>query len=336
MSGHDTPATESVSHAALEAAAEWFALLRSAPADSDLRAQWQQWLEDDNAHREAWHYVEAVGRRFQALQGTTGPHTTASTLDRVRGRRVSRRQALGSLAGLIGTGMVAWASWRHTPLPGLVANWQADYRSAVGEIRQVRLDDGSRLWLNTASAVNTAFSPSLRRLRLVTGEILVETAGDPGRPFMVDTDHGSLRALGTRFTVRGNQDATQLVVFEGAVAIRPDGTAGETVVHAGEQARFNRDGLLSRGTADATHDAWSRGVILARDTPLDELVAELARYQRGHLGVDPDVAGLRVVGGYPAQDTERSLAMLADVLPITIHRPLPWWTTIKAANDSPP
>lgn len=334
MSGHDTPVTNTLSHAALEAAAEWFALLRSDTVDSSLRAEWQQWLESDDEHREAWRYVEAVGRRFQALQNTTDPQTMASTLDRVRGRRVSRRQALGSLAGLVGTGLVAWAGWRHTPLPGLVANWQADYRTAVGEIREVRLDDGSRLWLNTASAVNTAFSSSLRRLRLVAGEILLETAGDPGRPFMVDTDHGSLRALGTRFTVRRNQHTTQLAVFQGTVATTPGTTARETVLHAGEQASFNADGLLSRGAVDPTHDAWTRGVILARDMPLGELVTELARYQRGHLGVAPEIAGLRVVGGYPAQDTNQALAMLEDILPITIHRPLPWWTTIRAANNN--
>ncbi|WZB74169.1 FecR domain-containing protein [Achromobacter insuavis] len=82
------------------------------------------------------------------------------------------------------------------------------------------LPDGSRVWLNTASAFNRDFQPGLRRLHLVAGEILIETGTDKDRPFVVDTAEGRLRALGTRFTVRQEADATLLAVYQGAVEIR--------------------------------------------------------------------------------------------------------------------
>ena len=61
---------------------------------------------------------------------------------------------------------------------------------------------------------------------------------------------------------------------------------------------------------------------------LDELVAELARYRHGHLGVAPEAAGLRVMGTYPLDDPDRTLQLLARALSLRVERKLPWWTTL--------
>ena len=64
---------------------------------------------------------------------------------------------LKTLALASATSPLAWAAWRADPL-----DWTADYRSAAGELREVALSDGSRLYLNTASAVDVAFSAASR------------------------------------------------------------------------------------------------------------------------------------------------------------------------------
>ncbi len=81
--------------------------------------------------------------------------------------------------------------------------------------------------------------------------------------------------------------------------------------------------------ADPAREAWSRGVILAEDLSLGDLVAELGRYHVGYTGVDPRITGLRVVGRYPANDLPRTLAMLERELPVRIQRTLPWWVTLE-------
>ena len=58
------------SHRAMEQAAEWYALLRSGDASAAERQQWQQWIDRAAEHREAWGYVERIGRRFSPLQSS--------------------------------------------------------------------------------------------------------------------------------------------------------------------------------------------------------------------------------------------------------------------------
>ncbi len=68
---------------------------------------------------------------------------------------------------------------------------------------------------------------------------------------MVQTVHGQLLALGTRFSVRQLADETLLEVYEGAVQVRPESTsvaAVENIIRAGQQVRFTRErlGLVGR------------------------------------------------------------------------------------------
>lgn len=102
------------------------------------------------------------------------------------------------------------------------------------------------------------------------------------------------------------------------------------MVDAGRQLRFTHERIGDAGPADPGREAWARGILLARDIPLSDVIRELGRYRHGHLSVDPAVADLRVYGGFPLHDIDQTLALLADVLPIRISHPLPWWTSIGA------
>ncbi len=166
-------------------------------------------------------------------------------------------------------------------------------------------------------------------MALAGGEILIDTAKDARqRPFFVDTRFGRLQALGTRFTVRQADDDILLAVYEGQVRIHTH-SGQEALVHSGEQTRYRADAISEAVPADPAREAWSRGVILAEDLSLGDLVAELGRYHVGYTGVDPRIAGLRVVGRYPANDLPRTLAMLERELPVRIQRTLPWWVTLE-------
>lgn len=328
------------SHAAMEEAADWFVRLRSSASVQESRA-WQSWLDASADHRHAWSYVEAVSRRFLPIQTAAEAPPAAAALHTVRAgreRRASRRQVLSGVAAgvatLAGTGTLGWLAWRHTPLPGLALAWSAEHRTATGEVRQLALPDGSQLWLGSATALDTDYRPTLRRLRLHAGEALIQTAHDATRPFVLDTAQGRLRALGTRFSVRMDGDTTLAAVQQGAIEIRTARSGHTHVLQAGRQTRFSTEAIVPDAVADPARESWTRGVLLASDLPLGELVAELARYQRGHIGVSPEVAGLRVLGGYPLHDTGRALAMLEAVLPIRVSRPLPWWTRIEARSEA--
>ncbi|MEQ9726063.1 FecR domain-containing protein [Pseudomonas sp. WHRI 8822A] len=307
-------------HVHLQQAAEWFAVLADPPVSDQQRQAWQQWLAARPEHAAAWQRVEAISSQFARLPAATHRRAAAQAL-RHSGR--SRRQVLGLFAVLGGAGLLA-AVGRGRPLQA----WLASERTGTGQIRDVRLADGSHLWLGSRTAVDIDYSASTRLLRLLQGEVLIDTAVDP-RPLLLDTRHGRLQALGTRFSVREGNDFSQLSVFAGAVRIEPSrGRAGQ-VLQAGHQVRFGTDGISASATADPARQAWSRGVLLANDRPLGDFIEELADYLPGYLGCDPRVADLRLVGAYPLGDPERILQAVAGSLPIRINRRLPWWVTIE-------
>lgn len=318
------------SHQALEQAAEWFALLLSGEASAADRRRWEDWLSASDEHRQAWGYVENLSRRLSPIKASPDPRLAASAYQQASNARVRRRQVLGGIATLAGTGLLGWATWRHTPLPGLALAWTADHRSGTGEVREIALTDGTRVWLNADSAFNEDYQPGRRLLKLVRGEMLVDTASDLLlRPFYVETAQGRLQALGTRFTVRLEGDAhTTLAVYEGAVSVQPRRGAA-SVVRAGQQVRFAAGGVSATVPADPAREAWTRGVLIAQNIPLAEVVAELRRHHRGHLGLAPELAELRVFGSYPANDPAQALAMLETVMPIQVRRPLSWWISIE-------
>ena len=316
-------------HQVLADAAEWFALFRSGEAsEADVR-RWQRWLEASPEHHRGWQMVERVEQQFSDACGDDPDHARA-TLARTRDNRLDRRGMIKGMALLLGAGGLGWAGWRVTPLPTVVATWGAGHRTGTGEIRELALPDGSRLWLNTNTAINTAFTPESRHIDLITGEILLATAPDD-RPLIVTTAHGQVRPLGTRFTVRGGDHATLVAVYQGKVAITHS-SAGTLTVPAGQQARFSRTAIQPPETADPAREAWHKGVLIADDIRLAELVDELSRYQHGYINVAPEVAGLRVFGGYSLTRPAHTLALLEKVLPIKVSRPLPRWTEIRPAG----
>lgn len=316
----------------LEQAARWYASLQVNQVSDEQKIAWQEWLAARPQNRRAWTHVEAVSHRFSPLRADGERQAAAvaisvSSTQSIQTRK--RRTVLRGLAALGGAGLAAWGAWRFTPVADTVLAWSADHHTAVGEIKDFFLADGSHIWLNTFSALDVAFDDSRRLLRLRVGEVLVDTAKDgAGRPFFLTTDFGRMEALGTRFVVRQTRDHTQLTVFEGRVEIR--NLAGQrAIVPAGQQRQFSADSITDAMPADAARQAWSRGVILAEDISLDELVIELARYQRAYVGVSPDIAGLRVSGRYPVANLPKVLGMLERDLPIQISRPLPWWFSIR-------
>ncbi|MGE4438785.1 FecR domain-containing protein [Achromobacter sp.] len=316
-------------HESLKVAAEWYARLQNADIGAQQRLAWQQWLDARPEHRSAWAHVEAVSRRFAVLRADGERDAGEQAIQVASQRPSARRRAAGRILALGGVGLLGWFGWRFTPLPAVVTAWRADYATGIGEQRRLVLDDGTRVWLNTRSAIDVRLDDTQRLLTLAGGEILIDTAQDPRqRPFFVDTRFGRLQALGTRYTVRQADDDILLAVYEGQVRIRTL-SGREALVNRGEQKRYSADAISAAAPADPARQAWSRGVLLAENLPLGELVAELGRYHLGYTGVDPRIASLRVIGRYPANDLPRTLAMLERELPIRVQRTLPWWVTLE-------
>ncbi|WP_213939208.1 FecR domain-containing protein [Pseudomonas sp. dw_612] len=316
----------SISHASLEQAAQWYVQLQDQQAGEQERERWQAWLAQSGDHQQAWRYVERVGQRFAALQDDQ-PQAASHVLRNTARSPVSRRHTLKTLLILASGSLLGWGAWRQTSLPDTVGRWTADLSTGTGETREALLNDGSRIWLNALSALNVRFDGAQRLLLLRCGEVLIDTAKDSHRAFLVHTAQGQMRALGTRFSVRQEEQRTLLNVYEGAVEVRT--LHGQVqVVEAGQQLAFSDDQTLATSPAAAGREAWRRGVLLADNLPLGQLIEELSRYRPGHLACDPAIAGLPVMGSFPLKDTDQALRLLEAALPIQVQRTLPWWVSV--------
>lgn len=310
---------------ALKMAAQWFATLCAGEVSAQQSQKWQHWYQQHEDHRWAWQRVEALQGKLHAMPASL----SYQTLNHARQQsEISRRRVLKSLLLLLGVGG-SWQLWQSPAGQGL----RADTRTATGEIKTLRLSEGSQLMLNTASAANIRFDAQQRLIHLLQGEISITTAADTHphpRPFLVETAQGMLRALGTEFVVRENGDSTQLSVIRHAVEVRLQARPESTmIVRAGQTLSFSQHDF-SR-IEPAVSSSWTRGLLSVSDWRLAEVLTEVARYRHGHLSCDDSVADLRVSGTFLLNDTDRLLTILAQTLPIKIQSMTRYWIKVVAA-----
>ncbi|MFM0206972.1 FecR domain-containing protein [Paraburkholderia sediminicola] len=322
-------------HIALRAV-EWWMELQSRDNTRSQQLGLARWRAEHPDHERAWQHICSVSSRFKGLAeetiGNVGAGRAAvarAALTRPGSAR--RRASVKVLTTLLFAGSATWIASEHVPWRA----WSADARTALGERRTITLADGTRMTLNTDSAVDIRFSSTERRVRLIKGEIIVATGHNNGerRPFIVETAQGSLQPLGTRFGVRQQSALCRLDVFEGAVRISPlDAPGLAPIVPAGQRARFTRNDVSAVEPISENDAAWTDGLIVASGMRLGDFVSELDRYRAGHLSCDPSVAGLRLSGTFPLSDTDRVLDTVARTLPIEVVFITRYWGTVRAAR----
>lgn len=310
----------------LDAAIAWqLTLDSSTPLEREEFAKWHAANEE---HARAWRQL---GMLDQRLSVANGPARSALLQSREGIRRRVRKLGSGLASVVAVIGLALFAGERYLPLD----YWLADQRTATGEQRTVRLADGTVLNLNTHSAVDVRFNEKQRLIVLQEGEILVETGHGDARPFIVETAEGSMRALGTRFLVKREDAGTRLSVLQSAVAAHPQSDPKEQILREGQQVLIHHNGLDSVLALNPGADAWTRGMLVVDNARLEDLVHELGRYRRGHLGIAPDVADLRITGSFPLHDTDKALNALLPTLPVQIEQHTPWWVTVAKADPKP-
>ncbi|MFN7166773.1 MAG: FecR family protein [Pannonibacter sp.] len=301
----------------LSAAARWYAELQSPEAGASTWDAFRAW-ERGPGNAAAFREIEA------ALSALDRSSLAAQAQAPVTGGRV-RRSAVwwGAAAAafvVAALGAATWVSGRAPPPsdpPPLV------YATSVGEQRVVDLEDGSSVWLNTASRIEVAYAPDARLVRLTTGQALFDV--EPGAvPFLVDTAASRTRALGTAFEVYVRPDGAQVTLLDGSVSVAmPGGAAGEAAVLVPGDRLVIADGeVLPVVQVDvAAALSWRTGTLQFTDVRLADAVEELNRYSETRIIVDdPTLAEARLSGAFKAGDQETFVAALALFLPVEAER----------------
>lgn len=325
-----------------EQAAQWIMLLTADdPAErQQARAGFDAWRRADPRHAATAGELEQFIGKFSTVRANSGDDSRAASaaLDAAHASR-QRRQRLKRLSAAVTLALLlvapGWLALQAWPVSYLMA----DLRTGTGQWQTQLLADGSRITLNTGSAVNLHYDATRRSIELVQGEILVDVAKDAQRPFVVDTADGSIRALGTRFVVERKADATTLSMIESRVAVhtatqRAIGGGSGTLVTAGQRVRITASAITPAEQIDTRSlaDAWRRHQLVVRDLPLSEVLDLLARHRPGHIHYDrAQIAQIRVNAVLPLDDSDAALQLLLVNFPaLRIRTITPWLVLVDA------
>ena len=188
------------------------------------------------------------------------------------------------------------------------------YASGRGEQRQVTLPDGSRMTVNTDSEVRVSFDERERNLDLLRGEAYFEVTKDPARPFVVRAGLAHVRAVGTKFSVRRDVNATEVVVTEGKVQVVREGAAsmvgpdsGPIVLTPGDSAKIvAAEPAVQVASIDvARATAWTAGNVEFDEATLADVIRDVNRYTSKEFVIDdPSLNEIRLSGRFRVGDIE--------------------------------
>lgn len=198
------------------------------------------------------------------------------------------------------------------------------YRNDSEEVRRVPLPDGSLVSLNPNSEIYLRWTNEERRLDLRHGRARFQVAKNPQRPFLVDTDLGTVRAVGTIFDVDTQLQETRITVIEGRVEVERVAHVGLSTKGVGADAGNSSLQLsagdratISGGEAAITEDAapsmmaWTAQRVVFRGATLDVVIDEFNRYQgRPAIIDDAGLAPLVISGVFDPKNPDSLLSYL--------------------------
>ncbi|WP_026603338.1 FecR family protein [Methylomonas sp. 11b] len=337
------PSDKSAYTSLQDQAIAWLACLRDdSLSDAELEA-FADWLSRDPLHAEAFTEAENLfrdmvlagnqSRQAEAQQPASrqiAPVTFRAA--KIKSAKPQSRRPWFT-AGLAFAAMWLLAIGLIMPQQArLLSDYLSDYRTQTGEIREIQLSDGSRLLMNTNSAVSVAFSSEARRIVLHHGQVQFTVAKDSRRPFEVVADDLTVRALGTVFEVyKTAEDHTEVTVQEHAVAVSVAGREKDVTVAQGQGLRYNPELPLPHPRAvGAEQSAWQQHRLVINDRPLAELISELERYRFGRIFLaDAALKNLRVTGVFSLDTPDEALSSVRIALGLQETRIGPWWVLLR-------
>lgn len=308
-------------------AAAWFARLRADDVTENERGQCRQWLDADARHRAAYERMERLwsgagdhaAHPEIALRVRAQAPAAAATRQPPRRGRGRLLAWSGAAAALIA---VAAIGWRLLQPPPTVPEQQ--YVTAVGESRTIALEDGSRMSLDTDTRVRVRYSADERRISLLRGRAFFRVAKQ-ARPFLVRTEDGSVRAVGTEFEVYRRDGEIEVALIEGRVLLlaAASGDAapvGLAMLAPGQKASFGqRKPLRMIDAGHAALPAWLSGKLAFDDQALSAAVGEFNRYSRRAIVLrDPALARIRVSGVFRSDDPHAFVEALQTLYPVQV------------------
>jgi transmembrane sensor len=292
----------------LKQALEWFFMLQSEDCTDEDRRHFNLWYGQSEENRAAYAHAE----RLWSTQDQLKNEKDIPGLERARRGRPRRSAArvLGISVLLLVSSALVVLGWMEYSAETMT------YSTGQGERQAVLLGDGTAVDLNTATRLHAKISLLRRTIMLDGGEAIFNVHHESLRPFNVQAGRLAIRDIGTRFSVRRDDDTVTVAVLQGAIEMN-----GKRL-DEGYQRNYQPDtGLSSIQPIDAEQiEAWKHGRLVLRKSSLREVIAELERYHPVRIVLaDPSIARQTLSGTFDTDDLELFLASVGKILPIHVQ-----------------
>lgn len=213
----------------------------------------------------------------------------------------------------------AWLLFFHTEKEGSA---EQEFVAAYGTRSEIRLPDGSKVWLNSGSTLKYGqdFNRNSRTVFL-TGEAFFDVEADKSKPFDVVTGEFTVRAVGTEFNVfsyAGNEFETSLE--EGSVQLFQSGNTDHAPLlkmRPGQRVLYDQ-GKLTLSEVDVSQfSAWREGKLVFKNMPMNEVLMKLERWFNVDIELeDPELLKYRFTATFENETILQALEMLSFSSPI--------------------
>jgi transmembrane sensor len=177
----------------------------------------------------------------------------------------------------------------------------------ANEWRSFQLADGSRITVGPRSQLRHALDDHERRVQLDYGEVLLQVAKDPTRPFLVEAGSALISATGTQFAVDRRPHSLRVTLAEGSVVVNEFGSRGSSAVtlRPGEELHVTDQAPARIRHVDTVRSlAWASRMIILDDETIESAVAEFNQRNGVQIEIPPAIAGRAIHGTFYADDPE--------------------------------
>ena len=302
-----------------------------AALSEDSSVEWEaaQWVARrmgdepfDKAAFDAWLVGEPRRKALYDVmwQRVMGPNMDAA-LDAFARQR--RRSVRAGLAGGIVAVLALFVGYKAMPSVELFMAQPQEYAAADDTVREVALEDGTRLTLAGGARVRVRYGWHVREVELARGTVFADVVHDTTRPFRIDAGNARVTDLGTRFEVVKKSATIQVTVESGSVRFGANGWFGKRIDLAADQAAVLSDAGLNRvddpGRGGIAR--WRAEWVEYHDAPMKQVIADLESVAPLPIRIaDDSLADLRVSGRIRLSDPVRQIDNLSIIHDFTVEQ----------------
>lgn len=369
---------EAVRRLIAEQAAQWHVVNSQGELDPQQSREFMRWLRTSPVHVAEYLTIAGLARDLAAVasenreslddvlaakhepvrlpvMANTADATNRDGKPSLQNHRVRRRHRArpggGARRKRLRRGALAATLVLVAGAAFLASSWFASrptvrtFATRHGQMRSLKLPDGSVMKLDSDSAVTIGFNRTARRVTVDRGQVFFKVVDDPQRPFSVRVGSALIRDIGTTFDVYRRARNTTITVATGHVQVwhvahtQPRGWTGRWLpwlesehepqgtmlvqIGPGQQVKVDKGGqVASLARVDVPSAfAWMRGRIVFDNQTVASIATEFNRYNGVKINVKSHrVGALRISGAFDANSVSSFTAFLGSLPGVETRR----------------